>query len=332
VRATYEIRPAAWAETLAVLQSVSLADGPESVRARVVAIEGDRATIEFPALEDEVHAEQLLAACVSGEWADRGDFEFCRLVDVAWPEGLPGPAFGAEPGVAIGAILKPALGLTPAEAAEIAAEIAAGGATFVKDDELMAAPQYSPLVERVRAVSEGLPPHVRYAPNVTGPPEGLLERGEAAVAAGARALMVNAFLQGLGSIRSLREAELGVPIFVHRVGSSFLRRGGPVSVSARVLAELTRLLGADYVQVGSFSTRTFDSEDEVREQIAASASDLGVRASTAVIGGGVGPGNAAEQLAQAGTRDRVMLLLGSAAYQHPDGLRAGVAAAVAAVS
>ena len=167
---------------------------------------------------------------------------------------------------------------------------------------------------------------------MTGPPEGLLARAEAAVEAGAGALMVNAFLQGLGSIRALREAELGVPLFVHRVGSSFLRRGGAVSVSARVLAELTRLLGADYVQVGSFSPRTFDTDDEVREQIAACRAELGVAQATAVIGGGVGAENAAEQLARAGTRDGVMLLLGSAAYAHPDGLRAGVAAAVSAAT
>jgi hypothetical protein len=37
-----------------------------------------------------------------------------------------------------------------------------------------------------------------------------------------------------------------------------------------------------------------------------------------VIGGGVGPDNAREQLAAAGTRDGVMVLFGSAAY---DGAR-----------
>ena len=135
--------------------------------------------------------------------------------------------------------------------------------------------------------------------------------------------MVNAFLAGLGSIAALRE--YGLPIFVHRVGSAFLRRGGPVSVSAHVLAELTRLLGADYVQVGSFSPRTFDTDDEVREQIAAA------RPAMAVIGGGVGAENAREQLEQARTRDGVMLLLGSAAYAHPAGVRAGVAAAIDAI-
>jgi ribulose 1,5-bisphosphate carboxylase large subunit-like protein len=50
-----------------------------------------------------------------------------------------------------------------------------------------------------------------------------------------------------------------------------------------------------------------------------------------VIGGGVGADNAREQLERAGTSDGVMLLLGSAAYAHPDGIRAGVAAAVAAI-
>jgi ribulose-bisphosphate carboxylase large chain len=334
VRATYEIRPAEWAETLALLQSVSLPEGPERVRARVVATAGTRVELEFPTLDGERDAEQLLAACIAGEWADRGDVESCRLLEVSWPDGLPGPAFGAEPGVAVAAIVKPALGLAPYEAADVAAELAAGGAILIKDDELMASPPYSPLGERVRLVSARLPSGVRYAPNVTGPSQTLLARAEAAVAAGAGALMVNAFLQGLGSISALREAELGVPLFVHRVGSAFLRRGERVSVSGRVLAELTRLLGADYVQVGSFSPRTFDSDDEAREQIAACRHALpgGVAAATAVIGGGVGPANAAEQLTRAGTGDGVMLLLGSEAYRHTDGVRAAVAATVAAVT
>ena len=312
MRAVYEIRPPAWGETLAILQSVSLPDRPARVRAQVVEVEGRRVTIDFPALDGETSAEQLLAACVAGEWADRGDVESCRLVEVEWPDGFPGPAFPAQPGVSIGAIVKPALGLTPTEAAAVASELAAGGAVLVKDDELQ---RSSP--ERVRAIHAAIPEHVLYAANVTG------VDAAAIVEAGARALMVNAFLAGLGSIGRLRE--YGLPIFVHRVGSAFLRRGGPVSVSARVLAELSRLLGADYVQVGSFSPRTFDTDDEVREQIAAA------RPATAVIGGGVGAENAREQLDRAGTRDGVMLLLGSAAYSHPDGVRAGISAAAEAV-
>jgi ribulose 1,5-bisphosphate carboxylase large subunit-like protein len=303
VRAVFDVRPVEWAETLAVLQSVSLADVQSEVRARVVAVDGTLATLDLPALDGEASAEQLLAACVSGEWADRGDVESCRLVSVEWPAGLPGPAFGAASGVQVGAILKPALGLAPADAAQVAARLVhETGAVLVKDDELQ---RSSP--ERVRAVNAAIPDDVVYAANATG------VDADALVAAGARALMVNAFIAGLGSIARLRE--YGVPVFVHRVGSAFLRRSERVSVSARVLAELTRLLGADYVQVGSFSPRMFDSDDEVREQIAACHDELhGVRRATAVIGGGVGPANTDEQLDRAGVRDGVMALYGSAAY------------------
>jgi ribulose 1,5-bisphosphate carboxylase large subunit-like protein len=159
----------------------------------------------------------------------------------------------------------------------------------------------------VRAVNAAIPDDVLYAANATG------VDAEALIDAGARALMVSAFIAGLGSIARLRA--LGVPLFVHRVGSAFLRRSDRVSVSARVLAELTRLLGADYVQVGSFSPRMFDSDAEVREQIAACHDALnGVERATAVIGGGVGPANADEHLERAGTREGVMVLYGSAAY------------------
>jgi ribulose 1,5-bisphosphate carboxylase large subunit-like protein len=303
VRAVYDLRPPEWAETLAVLQSVSLADARSEARARVVDVEVTRVTIDFPALDGETSAEQLLTACVAGEWADRGDFESCRLVSVEWPEALPGPVFGAVEGVQVGAIVKPALGLSDGEAARVAARLVeTTGAALVKDDELQ---RSSPA--RVRAVHEAIPGHVLYAANATG------GDAEALVAAGARALMINAFVAGLGSIAALRA--LGVPVFVHRVGSSFLRRGGPVSVSARVLAELTRLLGADFVQVGSFSPRMFDTDEEVCEQIAACHDELGAaKRATAVIGGGVGPANAEETLERAGVRDGLMLLYGSAAY------------------
>ena len=303
MRAVYEIRPPAWGETLAILQSVSLPNAPDAVRARVVDVEGERVTVDFPALDGETSAEQLLAACIAGEWADRGDVESCRLVEMEWPDGLPGPAFPARPGVSVGAIVKPALGLSAAEAGEVAGRLVAAGATLVKDDELQ---RSSP--ERARAIAAA---GVDYAANVTGP--GYLALAESVLEAGATTLMINAYLQGLGSIGELRRFE--APIFVHRVGSAFLRRSDRVSVSARVLAELTRLLGADYVQVGSFSPRMFDTDDEVREQIAACHEELhGARRATAVIGGGVGPANADDMLDAAGTRDGVMVLYGSSLY------------------
>jgi ribulose-bisphosphate carboxylase large chain len=237
-------------------------------------------------------------------------------VEVEWPAGvLPGPAFEAPDDVLVGAIVKPSLGLSPAEVADTAAALATGGADLVKDDELLGDLPSCPLEERVRAVAAAIPSDVRYAANVTGPAESLLRRAARAVELGAGALMVNAFAQGLDSLRALRKAEFGVPIFAHRVGAAMWTRDSRFGVAPAVVAELTRLCGADYVQVGSFTGSVYDAPDDVRAQIQVCHRPLGGAARVvAVLGGGVSPKNAAAQLEAAGRRSGVMVLLGSAAY------------------
>jgi len=328
IRVTYELDPPQAAETLALIESVGRADGPDHVRGRVVARDGDRTVLEFPEANWGSDITLLVSSLLAGEWADSTAFERCRLVAADWPPYLfPGPAFDAPHGVQVGAIVKPSLGLSPSEVAETATQLAEGGADLVKDDELLGDPEWCPLEERIRAVAAA---GVRYAANVSGPVESLLPRAERAVELGAGAVMVNAFAQGLDSLRALRSAELGVPVFAHRVGAALWARRASFGVAPDVLAELTRLCGADYVQVGSFSGSVYDKADDVRAQIAACHRALGsMREATAVIGGGVGPDNAAAQLVAAGRSSGLMLLLGSAAYEHGspgDAVRATVEA------
>ena len=316
IRAIYELDPPEAAETLALIESVGRVDGPEHVRARVVAQDAGRVVLEFPASNWGGDVTLLVSSLFAGEWADSSAFARCRLVAVEWPADLlPGPAFPAPDKVLVGAIVKPSLGLVPAEVAAVASALAAGGADLIKDDELLGDPAWCPLEERVGAVSAVLPDGVRYAANVTGPVESLLPRARRAVELGAGAVMVNAFAQGLDSLRALRAAELGVPIFAHRVGAALWARGPAVGVAPQVIAELTRLCGADFVQVGSFTGSVYDTADDVRAQIDACRGDLGVARAVAVIGGGVGPRNAAEQVRMAGTASGLMVLLGSAAYE-----------------
>jgi len=311
IRATYELDPPEAAETLALIESVGRADGPEHVRARVVDLRGTTAVLEFPAVTGDVAL--LVSSLLAGEWAESSAFNRCRLVAVDWPDGfLPGPAFEAPDRLLVGAIVKPSLGLSPAEVAVTAGRLAAAGADLVKDDELLGNPADCPLEDRVRAVAAA---GVNYAANVTGPLETLLARAARVVELGAGAVMINAFGQGVDALRALREAELGVPIFAHRVGAALWARNPWFGVAPAVVAELTRLCGADYVQVGSFSGTVYDAADDVRAQIRACHRSLArANRSVAVIGGGVAPDNAAEQLTAAGTRSGVMVLFGSAAY------------------
>jgi 3-oxoisoapionate-4-phosphate transcarboxylase/hydrolase len=323
LRATYELAPPEAAETLALIESVGRADGPGHVRARVVEYEQGRAVIEFPETNWGRDVTLLVSSLLAGEWVDSSAFTLCRLVGVEWPRGLlPGPAFKAPGRVLVGAIVKPSLGLTPTEVAAVAAQLAAGGADLVKDDELLGDPEWCRLEDRVREVAAVLPSGVRYAANVSGPADSLLARAARAVELGAGALMLNVFAQGLDTLRALREADFGVPLFAHRVGAAFWSRGEKFGVSSDVTAGLTRLCGADYIQVGSFTGSVYDTPDEVRAQIAACRDGArDVSRAVAVIGGGVGPHNAEAQLEAAGSTAGTMLLLGSAAYANgsPEG-------------
>lgn len=331
IRVVYELDPPEAAETLALIESVGRADGPEHVRGRVVACEDGRAVLEFPEANWGADITLLVSSLLAGEWADSSAFTRCRLVAVDWPDRfLPGPAHSPPDRALVGGIVKPSLGLSPTEVAETAAALAAGGADLVKDDELLGNPAWCPLNDRVRAVADALPEDVRYAVNLSGPIDSLVVRAERAVELGATAVMVNAFAQGLDSVRVLRALELGVPIFAHRVGAALWTRSRNIGVAPDVIAELTRFSGADYVQVGSFTGSVYDTSEDVRAQLDACHRPLrGARAAVAVIGGGVGPGNAAAQLEAAGRTDGVMLLLGSAAYEDgspTDAVRATVEA------
>ena len=302
---------------MALIESVGRADGPAHVRARVVEEKDGRAVLDFPETNWDGDVTLLVSSLIAGEWADSSAFVRCRLVEIAWPADLlPGPAFVAPQRILVGAIIKPSLGLSPTEVAETAAALAAGGADLVKDDELLGDPDWCPLEERVRAVAASIPDTVKYAANVSGSIDSLLRRAERAVELGATALMVNAFAQGLDSIRALRTAELGVPIFAHRVGAALWARNPRHGVAPAVIAELTQLCGADYVQVGSFTGSVYDTPEDVRAQIAACTPAV------AVIGGGVSPENAAAQVEAAGVREGLMVLLGSAAYRDNSPLSA----------
>ena len=332
IRATFELGPDGSADALALQLGAGMAGGDPAVAARAVAEDGARVVVEVPESNFGVNVALLVSSLVAGEAMEVGALDRCRLVGLELPDGwLPGPAIGAGPGTAVGVIVKPAVGLSPTEVAAVARAAIAGGATFVKDDETLGDPIWCPLDDRVAAVARVLEPRVVYCANVSGPTATLIDRARRVVDLGATGVMVNAFAQGLDSVLALRQAGLGVPVFAHRVGAGPWSRNDRFGATAAVLARLTRLCGADYVIVGAFGGKLFDDDTAVAANLEAARGPCGAaRPSVAVLGGGVGPDTAAGQVARAGG-DGLLLCLGSAAYRHPDGLAAGVAATVEAV-
>jgi ribulose-bisphosphate carboxylase large chain len=99
-------------------------------------------------------------------------------------------------------------------------------------------------------------------------------------------------------------------------------RNPEVGVAGSVLCELTRIAGADFVQIGGFGGKLFDTWDEVAANLAACRRPLaGARVPVPVNGGGVWAGSVPEVLGAAGSD--VMLLVGAGAYEHPGGVEAG---------
>ncbi len=336
IRATYEIDPPGSAEILAIRESIGMEGGPAWARGRVMAEADGRAVVEFPEGNWGDNVALLMSALVAGEAGETAVIRRCRLVELEFPDGfLPGPAFGPAAQTApvgVGVIVKPSLGLSPAEVGEVARAAVAGGAMFIKDDEILGDPAWCPIDERVRAVAKVLEPGVVYCANVTGPSVTLLARARRVVDLGATGVMVNAFAQGLDSVLALRQAGLGVPILAHRAGSGALTRNPAFGATGAVLARLARLCGGDYWIVGAFGGSLFESDNEVTAALAALRGACGsVRPAIAALGGGVGAANAAAQVARAGGAG-ILLLLGSQAYGHPGGLEGGVRAALSEVA
>src|SRR6185369_9461301 len=142
--------------------------------------------LSFP-LENMGLSLPNVQATVAGNLFELSQFSGLRLLDLELPRpfatAYPGPQFGVEgtrrlAGVQgrplIGTIVKPSVGLTPAQTADLVRRLAEAGLDFVKDDELMANPPHSPLEERVRAVMRVIHNHaertgkkVMYAFNIT---------------------------------------------------------------------------------------------------------------------------------------------------------------------
>ena len=233
LRVIYELSPPEAIEALVRVTSTGVPADPGGARPTVEA-DGERVTLTYPDANWGADLSLLVSSVVAGEWGDSGALERCRLVHIDWPDGLPGPAHAAPDRVLVGTIVKPALGLSPREAAAIAGELAAGGADLVKDDELIGDRPWSPLEERVRAIVAAIPERVIYVANVTGSADGLLHRAERAVELGAKGLLVNAWAQGFDAVRVLRDRDLGASVFAHRAGA----RPGCAGPSARAAARL----------------------------------------------------------------------------------------------
>ena len=192
-----------------------------------------------------------------------------RLIDVAFPkkfiEKFQGPKFGVEGmrevlGVKerplLNAMIKPNIGWTPDEGAELFYNACKGGVDVIKDDELMLADSpFCPLEERVskfmameKKVYEETGEHSLYAVNISDNTDKVKENAYRALEAGGNCLMVNVYTTGHDTLKMLADdPNINVPILAHVNFAGTMAASTYTGIAAPVIVgKLTRLAGGDF--------------------------------------------------------------------------------------
>ncbi|MGF3056409.1 RuBisCO large subunit C-terminal-like domain-containing protein [Microbacterium sp. YY-01] len=285
-----------------------------------------------------------LLAAVAGNLYEIKELAAIKLVDLDLPQAFadryPGPKFGLagtrqlmgrDSGVLIGTIVKPSIGLSPEELAEVVDELATAGVDFIKDDELQGNGPHAPLEARVRAVMPVLEKHAdrtgkkpMFAFNITDDIDRLRANHDLVVEAGGTGVMACVNLIGLSGLAYLN-AHTQVPIHTHRTMLGATIRSDQIGMGYRAWQKLARLSGADHLHTNGISNKFYESDDEVLASIADVREPLlGLTPTIPVLSSGQWAGLAHATYRAVGSSD-LLVLAGGGIHGHPDGPAAGVA-------
>jgi len=191
-----------------------------------------------------------------------------KLVDMEFPESymkqFKGPKFGIK-GIRdiLGVperplvlnMIKPDVGWSPKQGAEMAYSAYSGGVDIIKDDELVAADtSFCPLTDRVKAIMEVLHKAEEetgekkiYTPNITDRVDRLKDNAYRAIEAGANGLMVNIYTVGYTAFQMLAEdPNIQVPILAHPDYAAATFSAPDTGVASYLMmGKFVRMSGAD---------------------------------------------------------------------------------------
>jgi ribulose-bisphosphate carboxylase large chain len=316
---------------------------PGAIGAHDGQLHSGHVTVDFP-LENFGPSIPNLLAAVTGNLFELRELAGVKLLDLDLPAAFaavyPGPRFGprgtrelmgAGDGILVGSIVKPSVGLTPAQTAALVTDLAAGGADFVKDDELTADPPHAPLRHRVRAVMEAVEDaaqrhgrKVMYAFNITDEIGRLREHHDAVLEAGGTCVMVCVNSVGFAGLGYLRE-HAQLPIHVHRAGLGALTRSPRLGISYRAYQKLVRLAGGDHFHANGLENKFYETNEQSLEAIAALREPLlGGYQCLPVLSSAQWAGTAPITYDSVGSTD-LLVLAGGGIHAHPGGTAAGVA-------
>lgn len=284
-----------------------------------------------------------LVSTVQGNLYELSQFSGLKLMDLEFPPSFANQFRGPKFGIAgcrrltgvqgrplIGTIIKPSIGMTPQQTAELVKTLVGAGIDFIKDDELMANPPHSPFDERVDAVMRVINAYAdrtgkkaMYAFNVSDELDAMLRHYEKIVSAGGTCAMVSLNSVGLSGVKKVCDAG-ALAIHGHRNGWGALNRHPLLGIEFSAYQKIWRLAGVDQIHVNGIANKFWESDDSVVRSIEACLKPLlGGMSVLPVVSSGQWGGQAPETYRRTKTTD-LLYMAGGGIMAHPDGPAAGV--------
>ncbi|NJM31169.1 MAG: ribulose 1,5-bisphosphate carboxylase [Rhizobiales bacterium] len=305
------------------------------------------ADIAFPFDAIGTDLAALMTIAIGGVYSIEG-FTGIRIVDMKLPaefgKAWPGPQFGVsgsrkltgvEGRPIIGTIVKPALGLRPHETAALVKDVIDAGADFVKDDEKLMSPSYSPLEERVKAImplildrEQKTGKKAMYAWGISATdPDGMIRNHDIVLKHGGNCAVININSIGMGAMAFLRKRS-GLVLHAHRNGWDILTRHPGLGMDFKVWQQFWRLLGVDQFQINGIRVKYWEPDESFVASFKAIATPLFSKDDCLlpVVGSGQWGGQAPDTYDRTGRTVDLMYLCGGGIVSHPGGAGAGVRA------
>lgn len=288
----------------------------------------------------------LMTITIGGVYAVRG-MTGVRVMDIDLPDEWachPGPQFGVSgsrrlmgvpEGPMIASIIKPSLGLLPDEAAKVIKLLCEAGVDFIKDDEKLMSPAYSPLEARVKAIMPVINEHeqktgkkVMYAFGISSAdPDIMMRNHDTVLAHGGNAAVININSIGYGGLSFLRKRS-SLCLHAHRNGWDILTRHPGLGMEFRAYQKIWRLLGVDQFQVNGIRAKYWEPDESFVRSFADVMTPIFSEDDRAlpVVCSGQWGGQAVETFERTGRTLDLMYLGGGGIHGHPMGAASGVSA------
>lgn len=220
---------------------------------------------------------QNILTFIAGNVLGMKEISALKLLDVWFPSAMleqyDGPSYtlddmrkylGVYGRPILGTIIKPKIGLTAAEYAEVCYDFWSGGGDFVKNDEPQANQDFCAYEKMVKYVKKAMDKAVKetgqkkvHSFNVSAPDfDEMIRRCElirnAGFEPGSYAFLIDGITAGWMAVQTLRRRYPDVFIHFHRAGhGAFTRPENPIGFSVLVLSKFARLAGASGIHTGT---------------------------------------------------------------------------------